>query len=226
METETFRRVEKKYLLNDKDYKSIIKIIKKHLKDDHFGKNTIMSLYLDTDDGLLINKSLEKPIYKDKIRIRSYGIPKPSSIVYLEIKRKYKGMVAKRRVEMTLKEALEYLKTGKKPIDNQVMNEIDYLIHYYDVHPKITIIYDREGYVSDDLRITIDKNIRYRQTDLDLTNGSGGKKLYKDNIYIMEVKALNAMPLWLVDIITSLNIKPVSFSKYGEIYKTELEEMI
>jgi len=226
METETFRRVEKKYLLNDKEYKSIIKIIKKHLKDDPFGKNTIMSLYLDTDDGLLINKSLEKPIYKDKIRIRSYGISKPSSIVYLEIKRKYKGMVAKRRVEMTLKEALEYLKTGKKPIDNQVMNEIDYLIHYYDVHPKITIIYDREGYVSDDLRITIDKNIRYRQTDLDLTNGSGGKKLYKDNIYIMEVKALNTMPLWLVDIITSLNIKPVSFSKYGEIYKTELEEMI
>lgn len=219
METETFRREEKKYLLNDKEYKKILIEIKKHLKDDPYGKNTIMSLYLDSDNDNLIKKSIDKPIYKDKIRIRSYGIPKSSSLVYLEVKRKYKGMVAKRRVEMTLKEAMEYLKTHHKKIDNQVMNEIDYLINYYDVKPKIVIMYDREGYIDDNLRITFDKNIRYRKDNLDLTKGDAGKKLYKDNTYIMEVKTINAMPLWLVKIMTSLNIKPTSFSKYGEIYK-------
>ena len=226
MDIKVFRRVEKKYLLSKKQYNSLMKELKKYIEVDTYDYSTICNIYFDTDDYLLINRSIEKPNYKEKVRLRSYGIPSKDSKVFLEIKKKYKGIVSKRRIAVSLKEIYIYLQTGKYPnCDEQIMNEIDYCFKFYKLMPKVFLAYDRYAYKSIDnnnFRITFDTNIRSRTEDLYLENGDKGKLLFNDGEYIMEVKTLDAYPLWFVNILSSLKIYPTSFSKYGNVYKKQI----
>lgn len=226
MDIKVFRRVEKKYLLTKKQYNSLMKELKKYIEVDTYDYSTICNIYFDTEDYLLINRSIEKPKYKEKVRLRSYGIPSKDSKVFLEIKKKYKGIVSKRRIAVPLKEIYIYLQTGKYPNCNeQIMNEIDYCFKFYKLKPKVFLAYDRYAYKSIDnnnFRITFDTNIRSRTEDLYLENGDKGKLLFNDGEYIMEVKTLDAYPLWFVNILSSLKIYPTSFSKYGNVYKKQI----
>lgn len=217
-----FKRKEKKYLLNKEQYDRLLEVILCHMKLDEFGLHTICNLYLDTGDFRLIRKSLERPVYKEKIRLRSYGIPTEDSEVFLELKKKYKGVVYKRRVEMSLREAENYFEKGEAPCDSQVMKEIDYFMKFYErPKPKVYIAYDRMAYYSEEdenFRITFDTNIRSRFDDLSLESGDSGEELLEKDIYLMEVKAVGAMPKWMVVAMDELKIYPTSFSKYGTIY--------
>ena len=222
-----FKRVEQKYVLTEQEYKLLIKKINKHLKKDKYFKSTICNIYFDTINKDLIINSLEKPIFKEKIRLRSYQVPSINDDVFLEIKEKYKGIVGKRRIKIKLKDFYTYLETNNYDKDNQIMNEINYYFKYYDLKPAIYIAYDRLSYCGVDdnsLRITIDSNLRSRNSDLNLELGDAGKCYFKDKNYIMEIKTLGSMPLWLVRSLSELKIYPTSFSKYGSIYQKELKE--
>lgn len=218
-----FERIEKKYLVTREKYNLLLEAMEPYMSVDSYGQHTIGNVYYDTDTYELVSRSIEKPKYKEKFRVRSYGIPKEEDKVFLEIKKKYKGIVYKRRVSMTLKEAEAYLEKGIKPQkEGQILKEIDYFMSFYKLTPKVYLAYDRVAYFgkqNKDVRITFDHNIRSRQCNMSLAEGDYGTPLLDDYHYLMEIKVPGAMPLWLSKILADLEIYPTSFSKYGNVYK-------
>ena len=213
--------------MSENQFNQLIKKISINLKEDKYFKYNISSIYFDTDDYDLIRKSLEKPIYREKIRVRSYGKINEKDNVFFEIKKKYKGMTNKRRIIISYKDFLNYINDNKNFEQNQISKEIDYIIRYYKLHPKVYISYDRISYISKDnnnLRITFDTNLKYRLNDLSLKNNNA-EVFDNKNFYIMEIKTLDSIPLWLVNVLSELKIYPTSFSKYGNIYKKYIKEV-
>lgn len=227
----TFERIEIKYLLDPLQYQELSKRFAGRLKTDRYGKTEICNLYFDTPDFRLIRKSLEKPVYKEKLRLRSYKIPGEEDTVFLELKKKYKGIVFKRREDMSLKEAKAYLYTGKRPSkDSQVLREIDWFLSYYaPLLPAMYISYERTalyGLEDPALRVTFDGNILWRDESLSLEQGFWGQSLLEPGWRLMEIKLPGAMPLWLVKLLDELQIYPTSFSKYGRAYERHMEEKL
>ena len=217
-----FRRVEKKYRLNPAQKDALLSLIGPHLTPDAHGRNTICSLYLDTLDHLIIRNSIIARVYKEQLRRRSYGTPTLDDHVFLEIKKKFKGVVYKRREVMTLREAMAYIEQGTKPCDTQIMREIDYAMRFYrQPKPMMLIAYEREAYFdaeNPDLRITFDTDVRARDTDCRLENGSHGDYLLPEDAILMEIKTGGAMPVWLAQALSTCGILPGKFSKYGTAY--------
>lgn len=226
----TFKRYEKKYLLSPQQYRMVRQGIQERMQLDQYGLYTICSIYFDTDNFQLIRSSLEKPVYKEKLRLRSYGVPEDAqSPVFLELKKKYKGVVYKRRVDMQLDECREYLFAGERPhCDGQILHEIDWFQHLWHTSPKVFLAYDRMAFFSpeeEELRITFDQNIRWRDTQLSLSDGDWGYPLLQDALadhVLMEIKIPGAMPLWLSCLLDEAAVFPTSFSKYGYCYKNYL----
>ncbi len=219
---EFFRRVEKKYIITKEQFLYIQELMKDRMIEDEHGKSKICNVYFDTKNYDLISHSIQKPIYKDKIRLRSYNEPSENDFVFLEIKRKYDGVVSKRRVKLKLKEINKYL-SGKEieTTGTQVQNEIDYYFKHYDLHPTMFLSYDRIAYYDKDdsnFRITFDTNIKARNYNLILEKGNDGQAIFEEDKYIMELKTLGAIPMWFVEGLSRKNIFPCGFSKYGEAY--------
>ena len=227
MYIETFKRIEKKFILNKNQYENLLEKIKPYMQLDEYGLTTICNQYFDDDMFNLTRTSIDKPIYKEKLRLRSYGTPTSDTKCFLEIKKKYKGIVYKRRIGAPLHEIEEYLNNSTFPpsCDNkQILKEIDYFIKFHSCVPKVFLAYDRMAFYGKQdktFRMTIDANIRSRTNSIDLKNGDIGKILQKD-MFILEVKVQGAFPLWLTNILTELEIYPTSFSKIGEVYKKEI----
>ena len=238
MAIEVFNRREIKYMLTDDDKDALLSIIGEYMDADSFNKGgktySICNLYLDTSSDELIRKSLEKPEFKEKIRLRSYGIVKPTDKVFLESKKKFGGVVNKRRTNCILQDAYEYFERGTvstnrlgtdgKPVrmNQQVMREIDYIMHLYNLKPKVFISYERLAFFekdNSDFRLTIDTNIQTRRTDLRLDTAAYGDQLLQSGQWLMEAKAFKAFPLWFVRCLSSRRIFQVSFSKYGMEYR-------
>lgn len=227
MVKEVFNRCEKKYILNTETYKELILQIEPFVKGDSYNTGgkpyTICNIYYDNENNELIQKSLEKPIYKEKLRLRGYGVPNPTDRVFIEVKKKYNGMVNKRRVALNLKDACEFLDNKTRPSvegfrKNQVLNEIEYLIGIYGLVPKVYLAYDRFAFYdinNPKFRISFDNNIRTRRYDLQLQLGDYGKSLIDEDLRIMEIKSEDAIPLWFVNILSDMKIYSNSFSKYG-----------
>lgn len=222
----TFQRVEKKYLLTEKQCQQLLEQAQDKLMLDEYGLHTIHNIYYDTEDYELIRTSLEKPRYKEKFRVRGYGEVQNSSPVFLEIKKKYKGIVYKRRESMPLAAAAAYLADGMLPENaSQIMKEIHYFLRFYQPLPKKYIAYDRRAFFGTEdstLRLTIDQNIRSRNHDLALRSSPEDSLLLEEDQRLMEIKVAGAYPLWLARLLSELEIYPVSFSKYGRIYTKEL----
>lgn len=224
MSENIFQRVEQKYVLTKEQKENLLKEIDEHIEKDKYFESTICNIYFDTKNNDLIINSLEKPTFKEKLRLRSYGTPNIYSDVFLEIKEKYKGIVGKRRIKLKLKDFYSYLKKQKYDETNQIMKEINYYFEFHKLKPSIFIGYDRQSYkgiIEEELRITFDNNLRSRKDNLRLECGDFGELFFDDDTYIMEIKTLGAMPLWLVRALSDLKIYPTSFSKYGSIYKKE-----
>ncbi len=231
MAIEVFNRCEHKYIIDKETFKKAIKILDDHMDMDSHNKDytpyTISNIYFDTPDDYLIRTSLGKPEYKEKLRLRSYGIPDENSMVFLEIKKKFDGVVNKRRTKLKLEEAYEFLKSGKAPppkeyMNLQVLRELEYFLKIYNLSPKVYLAYDRIAYFeknNKDLRISFDMNIRARRHDLALEKGDYGERLLAEDVYIMEIKTSLAKPLWLTHMLTELEVKRKRFSKYGMEFK-------
>lgn len=234
MPIEVFNRFEHKYLLDAQTYEKVIKVMDEHMELDKYNSDhkpyTITNIYYDTFDDYLIRKLLSKPEYKEKLRLRSYGVPTLDTKVFLEIKKKYAEIVNKRRTVLTLDEAYEFIRTGKPPIlkeymNEQVLNEIAYFLSFYELSPKLYLAYDRVAYFEQgnpDLRISFDSNIRSRRYNVGLEKGDYGSLILIDGTYPMEVKTSLAKPLWLTHMLSGLNIKRSSFSKYGTEFKNSV----
>lgn len=222
-----FARAEKKYRMDAGKRERFLQEVRNYVAEDTYGRYSLCNIYFDTESDELIRTSLEKPVYKEKLRLRSYGVPKETDEVFFEIKKKYKGIVYKRRVELPLWQAMDYIRSGELPrdADFQIMHEIDYFMKFYHPQPKLYLAYDRLAFVGREepgLRITLDEAVRSRRDRLDLTQGDDGEMLLAKGESILEIKTNGAMPLWLTDILGREGMFPVSFSKYGEIYKREL----
>lgn len=235
MAIEVFNRHEQKYLLDADTFQKVLKVMDEHMMPDKYNVNhkpyTISNIYFDTEDDYLIRTSLSKPKYKEKLRLRSYGVPNNDCNVFLEIKKKFNDIVNKRRTVLKLSEAYNFISSGKPPelkeyMNKQVLKEIEYFLQVYNVKPKVYLAYDRIAYFekgNDDLRISFDKNIRTRRYDVALEDGDYGEKLLPDGVYLMEVKTSKAMPLWLTDMLAKYDIKRRSFSKYGTEFIHQLQ---
>ena len=232
-DTYIFRRVEKKYSMTLAQKDAFMEDIQHLLEPDKYGRSTVCSLYLDTPDHILIRNSIDakgfdKPAYREKLRIRSYGTPKPDSKVFMEIKKKYKGVVYKRRIVTSFEQARHYLDTGQKPVESQIMEEIDYAMKYYrKPGPAMMICCEREAYSVKDmphLRLTFDTRIRGRDWDLSLALGTEGVLFMPEDMVLMEVKTDGAMPLWLAHALDKHKLYPSSFSKYGTAYLRKLSQ--
>ena len=220
------KRYEVKYLLNAEQTAYLRESLKGHMEVDEFGLTSIASLYYDTPDYRLIRASLEKPPFKEKIRLRSYGIATDMSPVFLELKRKAYGIVYKRRVESTIPQVHRFF-AGESDVfaGGQINREITtFRDYYHTLVPSCLIIYDRTAYFEPggDLRLTIDNDPRYRMEDLTLKKSMEGISLLPEGWSILEVKVQEAMPLWLSAILAEGKIYKGSFSKYGAAYKQQL----
>ena len=219
------QRYELKYLLTAQQTERLLRKLEGRMVLDRYGRTSIASLYYDTPDSRLIRASLDKPKFKEKMRLRSYGMASPDSPVYLELKRKAGDIVYKRRVQSTIPAVESFLAgSGSLGEDSQINREITYFRDFYrTLIPACLIIYDREAYYEPDgdLRLTIDFNPRWRTDRLNLTSSMAGNLLLPAGSTILEIKVQQAVPLWLSAILTEEHIVKSSFSKYGEAWRIQ-----
>ena len=221
-----FQRYEKKYLLNLEQYQKIRAGLAPYMEADEHGRYTICNLYYDTPDFQLIRASLDKPVYKEKLRMRSYGVPADGDSVFVELKKKYRGVVYKRRTALEAGEALDYLAGRCSPrAKDQICREIDWFLGRYHPVPQVFIAYDREalaGLEDRVLRETFDSDLRWRDTALDLRSGDGGERITSRDQILMEIKIPGSAPVWLSRLLSENSVFPTSFSKYGVCYRENL----
>ena len=224
-----FKRYEIKYMLSRRQQEQLIRVMQPYMALDKFGHTTIRNIYFDTDTYRLIRHSLEKPSYKEKLRIRSYSRAEHNSPVFVELKKKYRSVVYKRRISMPEHEAIDWLLNGTShPVDSQIAQEIDYFKDFYEtLHPAVFLSYERDAYYSlagDDFRVTFDQNILSREVDLSLESEVWGTPLLGKDQVLLEIKTPGAIPLWMTHFLTEQKIYKTSFSKYGTAYNNIILE--
>lgn len=223
-----FRRVETKFLITEEQRDKMKLLFPGRMVDDKYGKSDICNIYYDTPSYLLIRRSIEKPVYKEKLRVRSYGTATSESDVFIEIKKKYNSVVYKRRICAKEKAAEKYLASSEKNSASQVGKEIDYMFELYEgLSPRVFLSYRREAfYAADDsdFRVTFDTDILWRDYDLSLKSGIYGSPILDEGKVLLEVKSSVGIPLWLTAFLSENKIYKTSFSKYGNAYTDMLSE--
>lgn len=224
MDNSIFQRREIKFLVDSRQRALLEQAFRGRMVPDPHGESTICNVYYDTPDYRLVRTSLEKPVYKEKLRMRSYGRVNGEEAVFLELKKKNDGVVYKRRISLRQRDAAAYM-AGLSPLPegSQIGRELDYFRRFYEgLRPAVYLCYDRSAWFSSedpDFRATFDNNIRWRREDMSLCAPVGGETLLLPSQSLFEVKTADAVPLWLVEALDAGGIRQASFSKYGEAYK-------
>ena len=219
-----FNRYEIKYMLTQEEKQKVLKAMEHYMALDEYGRTTIRNLYFDTDNYRLIRHSIDKPAYKEKLRVRSYTQADADSTVFAELKKKYQSVVYKRRIALPEFEAMKWL-TGEYPCpkDTQISREIDYFLSYYQtLRPAVFLSYEREAYYEKnggDFRVTFDDTILCRQENLSLKSEAYGTSLLPEGMVLMEIKCSGGIPLWMTRVLSEQHIYHTSFSKYGTAYQ-------
>lgn len=226
----TFKRYELKYMLTKEQKALCLSVMEPYMRLDKYGHTTIRNVYYDTDNYYLIRNSIEKPIYKEKLRIRSYHQVQPEEPVFIELKKKYQSVVYKRRLALPELQVMDSLQENAPlPIQSQIATEIDTFRNFYKgLKASVFLSYEREAYYDldgSDFRITFDENILARTEDMTLTSDIGGTPLLPENFSLMEIKTSGGMPLWLSHFLNENKIYKTSFSKYGTAYQTIIFNM-
>ena len=245
----TFERKEQKYVIDNTTYTQLMSLIEHRLAPDRFGQSTVTSIYYDTPHYDLISRSLEKPIYKEKLRLRTYGAFDPEGPVFAELKKKFKGIVYKRRVQMSpqgayaLMDGVSFARASQMwpldPcratmhhsafVDSQIGHEIEACVQrHQNLAPSCAIIVERLAWIAaedESLRITFDLNPRYRTGNLTFAAGSEGRLILPEDQRIMEIKCSNAYPHWLVSALNTVHAYPQPISKYGTAFALARENM-
>lgn len=253
--SDVFERKEMKYRITAAQLAELLPVLQEHLVPADFADATVRSLYYDTPGDDLIARSIEGPLYKEKLRLRVYGDGyDPAMPAFVEIKKKFKGIVYKRRVMLSLaaaeafldgmpyEEALAAYPLADKKLaaqvrenaakNKQIANEIAFFMQRYaPLQPSILTACSRCSLVDPDggdLRITIDTQLcaKHRPTNIGDVDGAGA--LIGEGDAIMEIKSTFALPLWLTSALSSVGAYKQSFSKCGAAYaqamRTQNEE--
>jgi len=219
-----FKRYELKYMLTASQKEALLQVMAPYMALDQYGRTTIRNIYFDTENYRLIRRSIEKPVYKEKLRIRSYRKTEKKDKVFVELKKKYNGVVYKRRISMPQQQAMDWICDGTDAPDTQIGREIEYFRNYYTgLHPAVYLSYEREAYYckdGGDFRVTFDDHIYARQDRLSLAETADGKALLPEGMVLMEIKTSGAMPMWMTKYLNENRIFKTSFSKYGTAYQT------
>lgn len=220
----TFKRYEIKYLLTSQQKERILQVMEPYMKLDCYGRTMIRNIYYDTNSFRLIRRSLEKPAYKEKLRIRSYQAAAGEDPVFVELKKKYQSVVYKRRLTLPEEQAMYAFRYNLPlPVHSQIAQEIEYFRAYYaGLHPTVFLAYEREAYYSLDggeFRVTFDENILYREYNFSLGSKVSGTPLLAEGQTLMEIKTAGGLPLWMSRELNRLRVYPASFSKYGAAYR-------
>lgn len=220
----TFKRYEIKYLLTEEQKQAILTAMQPYMKLDKYGHTTIRNIYYDTDNYRLIRQSLEKPVYKEKLRVRSYKAAAPQDDVFVELKKKYKKVVYKRRLTLSEEQVTNSFKQNLSlPVNSQIGNEIEYFRNYYgSLKPAVFLTYERKAFCAldgGDFRVTFDQNILYRDYDISLGSKVYGTPLLNKGETLMEIKTSGGIPLWMSHALSRNKIYHTSFSKYGAAYQ-------
>ncbi len=225
-----FRRREQKYMLTAQQRQTLEALMQQRMHPDKFPYSYVRSIYYDTPDRRIIRHSLGKPVYKEKLRLRCYGRVTDNSEVFLELKKKYRGVVYKRRISLPLQEAESYMADPAARLDaGQIGREIDYVKDFYkELQPAINLSYERLAWkgLEGDLRVTLDWNLRCSKTCMDLRQEPDGDLLIPEDRALMEIKTSLGMPLWLVEFLSENQIRKISFSKYGTVYLDSVKEKL
>lgn len=219
-----FKRYELKYMLTRAQQKRILQAMQPYMKQDRFAHAVIRNIYYDTDTYLLARRSIEKPVYKEKLRVRSYAPPVPDTKIFVELKKKSESVVYKRRIE------LPYQALCTAPIQSlpasgsaQIDREIQYFCNYYEgLHPVMFLSYERDAFAAldgSDFRVTFDDHITARTDALSLSTPIYGTELLPPDCILMELKTSGGIPLWMSKLLADERIYRTSFSKYGTAYK-------
>lgn len=220
----TFKRYELKYMLTRRQAALLKQAMAGHMELDRFGHSTIRNIYLDTDSFRLIRRSIEKPLYKEKLRVRAYGKAGRDDEVFVELKKKFEGVVYKRRLTLPHRAAMDALERGDRlPAIGQIAREIEAFRDFYGptLKPAMFLSYEREAYFptdGEDFRLTLDENILWRTDHIDLGASCWGAGLLGPDQVLMELKTPGGIPLWMVKFLTENDIRKVSYSKYGTAY--------
>ena len=218
-----FERSEIKYLLSRDQKQRILDAMEAYMLPDSYGRTTIRNIYFDTENYRLIRRSMEKPVYKEKLRLRSYVQTQSQTPVFMELKKKYHSIVYKRRLSVIQEQAVDWICNGSVPAESQIAKEIDYFINYYQtLRPVIFLSYEREAYHcpgDGGFRITFDDHILARQDRLSLSQEVGGVSLLEEGMVLMEIKTCGGIPMWLLQVLSREQIYKTSFSKYGKAYE-------
>ena len=220
-----FKRYELKYMLTLAQKEKILEAMSPYMELDKYGRTTIRNIYFDTDNYRLIRRSIEKPTYQEKLRIRSYSQATFDSTVFVELKKKYESVVYKRRIALCEADAMAWVCREKAcPLDTQISREVDYFIDFYGkLKPAVFLTYEREAYYDKcggDFRVTFDDNILCRRTDVSLCSPVYGEKILPEGKVLMELKCSGGIPLWMTRVLSRERIYKTSFSKYGTAYST------
>ena len=220
-----FKRYELKYLLDSEQKQKLLDAMEPFMALDEYGRTTIRNVYFDTENYRLIRHSIEKPAYKEKLRLRSYSRTAPGSEVFVELKKKYDSVVYKRRLAMTEPQAVGWLQGADGCVaDSQISREIEYFRCFYEtLRPTVFLSYEREAYFAkdgSDFRVTFDDTILCRETELTLDAPVYGCPLLEEGKVLMEIKCSGGIPLWMTAVLSREKIYKTSFSKYGTAYQT------
>lgn len=223
-----FKRYELKYLMTRTQRDAILSAMEPYMVLDEYGHSSIRNIYFDTPSFRLIRQSLESPVYKEKLRVRSYGRASAEDNVFVELKKKYQSVVYKRRLCLVQKQADACLAGSLLLPDTQIGGEIAYALSYYQtLQPTVFLSYEREAFYAKDggdFRITFDENIRYRQKELTLDSDAWGSPLLQPDQVLMELKTPGGIPLWMAQALSGQHIFKTSFSKYGAAYQDIMRE--
>lgn len=219
-----FERYEMKYRMTRRQRRAVLTAMLPYMKLDNYGHTTIRNIYFDTDSYRLVRNSIDKPVYKEKLRIRSYKQVSAQDKVFIELKKKYNDVVYKRRESLSQLETLEWIvRETPFPKATQIGNEIDYFFeHYESLKPKVFLSYEREAFYAldgSDFRVTFDENILARQEELSLSREVWGEPLMDENDVLMEIKTSGGIPLWMTHVLAQEKLYKTSFSKYGTAYE-------
>ncbi len=232
----TFKRMEKKTTLPTACVDELKARIAPYMEHDPYNVNgqpyMICNLYYDSEDDHVIRESVQLPKYKEKLRLRSYGVPSSETKVFLELKKKYYGVGTKRRTKLRLCDAEAYLETGRHPdglpyIDEQVLREIDYYRSHEAVEPRVYVSYLRCAYHGIDdpsFRLTFDSDILTRRHDLRLEAGRYGEPILSEGTTLLEVKFAGAVPFWFCRVMSDFGLSFHTFSKVGTDFKLHTYE--
>ena len=231
-----FKRREIKYLLSSAQYDGLYGGLTAFLCPTQYGVHTIRSLYFDTDTLHIARLSADKPPYKEKFRLRSYGPAGGNDLVFAELKKKAEGVVYKRRIALPYREAEELCRSGRLcagEAGGQIAREIEWFFHRWNPRPVMMLCYERLALerktgagAEDGLRITFDFDIRRRPGgEPDFGDTSGVPLFTPGQHCLMEIKTASAVPVEVAALLSRYGVYPVSFSKYTRAWQNAGENM-